>query len=475
MRVILLIVAVFLLLHILVAYQLGLTVDGAHYVLYGEHLALSYYDHPPLVGWLQACLLPFGHSDLLMRIWPFVFSTATFFSLHYIAPRMLPKTSASFGGYCILMYFLAAILNLLGIDLIPQTLLLFFGLWSAYGLYQVTQNPSWTSWLRLGLYLGLSGLSEYTTLPLGLGMCLYFLLFDRPVFKSIKFYAALLLALICISPIIVWNAENHWISILFQLHHGLPTAWNWSRFFSSLLIQFLAYGLTLFVFGILGFIAVLRGQWRDTGSRILTCLGLPIIFLFIYGGGHEQILPHWPALGWLLAIPLAVRYLIEHWHALWVRLSLYFSATFVSLVYLVAYTQVFFGLIPFALNKSPLNDLYGWPQVAAHSTMLLQTLNEPKPQLFTSDWYFASRLNWYSDQPVLVASTNMSQFQLWYGNPNTASNGILVVPTDRSPPQSFTSESGQFQHCQYLDTITNIVHGKAFNQFAFYHCWHFNA
>lgn len=31
----------------------GLGVDEAHYVLYALNLDLSYFDHPPLVGWFQ--------------------------------------------------------------------------------------------------------------------------------------------------------------------------------------------------------------------------------------------------------------------------------------------------------------------------------------------------------------------------------------------------------------------------------------
>ena len=37
--------------------QFGLTVDEAHYVLYGKIIDFSYVDHPPLVGWVQADLV----------------------------------------------------------------------------------------------------------------------------------------------------------------------------------------------------------------------------------------------------------------------------------------------------------------------------------------------------------------------------------------------------------------------------------
>jgi hypothetical protein len=38
---------------IVLAPYVALGVDEAHYVLYGLHLDLSYFDHPPLVGWMQ--------------------------------------------------------------------------------------------------------------------------------------------------------------------------------------------------------------------------------------------------------------------------------------------------------------------------------------------------------------------------------------------------------------------------------------
>ena len=40
-------------LHLALALAVNLSVDEAHYALYASHLDWSYFDHPPLVGWLQ--------------------------------------------------------------------------------------------------------------------------------------------------------------------------------------------------------------------------------------------------------------------------------------------------------------------------------------------------------------------------------------------------------------------------------------
>ena len=40
-------------LHLAMGALIDLSPDEAHYALYASHLDWSYYDHPPLVGWLQ--------------------------------------------------------------------------------------------------------------------------------------------------------------------------------------------------------------------------------------------------------------------------------------------------------------------------------------------------------------------------------------------------------------------------------------
>ena len=58
--------------HTYLALALGLSVDEAHYALYAAHPALSYFDHPPLVGWLQIPFVWLGGADWLLRVVPLV-------------------------------------------------------------------------------------------------------------------------------------------------------------------------------------------------------------------------------------------------------------------------------------------------------------------------------------------------------------------------------------------------------------------
>lgn len=57
-------------LHGLMGAAVGLSVDEAHYLLYALHPALSYFDHPPLVGWLQWPGVALDLPTVLLRLLP---------------------------------------------------------------------------------------------------------------------------------------------------------------------------------------------------------------------------------------------------------------------------------------------------------------------------------------------------------------------------------------------------------------------
>jgi 4-amino-4-deoxy-L-arabinose transferase-like glycosyltransferase len=48
------------LLHLAIGASIGLSVDEAHYLLYAAYPDWSYFDHPPLVGWVQWPLVALG-------------------------------------------------------------------------------------------------------------------------------------------------------------------------------------------------------------------------------------------------------------------------------------------------------------------------------------------------------------------------------------------------------------------------------
>ena len=58
------------LVHLALGFSVEFSVDEAHYALYAKHLAWSYFDHPPLVGWIQWPLVLLTSSEGIIRLIP---------------------------------------------------------------------------------------------------------------------------------------------------------------------------------------------------------------------------------------------------------------------------------------------------------------------------------------------------------------------------------------------------------------------
>ncbi len=58
-------IAAFTALRNAVVLTFGLGTDDAHYVLYAKFLDLSYFDYPPLVGWIQALSFSSSSSTII--------------------------------------------------------------------------------------------------------------------------------------------------------------------------------------------------------------------------------------------------------------------------------------------------------------------------------------------------------------------------------------------------------------------------
>ncbi len=120
--------------------QLNLSVDEAHYALYGLKPDWSYFDHPPMVGWLNALMAPFTHSDFGLRILPATLFALANGVLYKLAKRLFP--SFSWIGFWTLALVNSAIMfQLLSISMLPDTPLMLAGLMLLWHLLNLREAP----------------------------------------------------------------------------------------------------------------------------------------------------------------------------------------------------------------------------------------------------------------------------------------------------------------------------------------------
>ena len=73
---------------------LPLHFDEAYYWLWSEHLAASYFDHPPLIAWLLWLIRPFGQAEWVLRLPPLFCMAGCGFLLYRLAGRAFGEAVA---------------------------------------------------------------------------------------------------------------------------------------------------------------------------------------------------------------------------------------------------------------------------------------------------------------------------------------------------------------------------------------------
>ena len=478
------------LIHLVLGFTIEFSVDEAHYALYAKHLAWSYFDHPPLVGWIQWPLIILNANEGVIRFIPeilWLISCALVYCITNdliaylktkakgLQARQLPtKPLASFAA--LIAVVLAPLPHVLAVGLLPDSLLtplVLTLLWLAIRwLQQVHTLQTW-QWLLMGLVLGLAGLSKYTAVFSAVALALVFLLSPRKSWlHQPNFWLAVLLALLAISPIIFWNWAHAWISFQYQLNHGGGGAWSWlgiGRFFG---IQLLAYGPLLPLGGFIFmryFVALAKPQLLS----LLAFFIFPFtLFAVLSAGGG---LPHWTSPAWFCLAPFAGIGLAALWLQSY-RWLLSVCAAVQLLLCLLGFSLVFIGGISFNnLQNNPIADLYGWKLAGTRATQLAQ--GKQAMGTAVQNWTLASRLAWYSSPlPIFVLDQRQDQFDLWFGPLPPQANVILVNWSGMpfNPPLNPDDSRGYFNSCESLETLSIDRFSQHLARFEFSFCQGWN-
>lgn len=473
------------LVHFVLGFAIEFSVDEAHYVLYAHHLAWSYFDHPPLVGWIQWPLVVLTNSEGIIRLIPELLWAISCILVYQVTIELHHYLQGRHAGYltsnlpsanvCGLMAVLAVVAaplpHVLAIGLLPDTILapLSLGL-MLMALRWLAKDPfTLVDWIITGILLGLAGLSKYTAFFTASTFLFIFLSKpQKPWISKVGFWLAILIALTFISPVLYWNWANDWISFKYQIAHGAGSQWLWSRLGAYLGIQILAYGPLL----ILGAYLFIKNCARVNLLSTFALMGFFVIpfaiFTTLSGGGG---LPHWTTPAWFCLAPFAGIGLAKQWstHHHFVIRSLFIIQVAVCCL---GFAYVLSGGINSVATKSnPIADLYGWKIAGQKATQLVQATHAEG--IAVHNWTLGSRAAWYAKPtPVFVLDQRQDQFDLWFGELPRRSNILLINWSGmaHTPPVGDQASGAQFERCEPLDTLKIERFGRILSTFEFSLC-----
>jgi 4-amino-4-deoxy-L-arabinose transferase-like glycosyltransferase len=351
---------------------LELALDEAHYWYWSKHLALSYYDHPPMVAYIMALFTGVGgNTELFVRLGGFLCAVMATVLLFLTAKTLDPEDGdrpwEAIGVLNLSLLFAAGCLIQT-----PETPLLLFWTLALYsGAKLITARQAhW--WYVFGCAVGLGLLSKYTMIlimPCMLGFLLlspehrYWLARKEP-------YLATGIAVLLFTPVLIWNGQHQWSSFTFQLQHGFTPDEEASimKLLSYLGGQFVAMTpllLCAFVYyGLWGlYVAVKEG---NTAYLYLSAMSWPILVFFgVSTWRGETAEPNWTApaylAGGLLMWMVYRRFFSrQQGHRVFMGATLILALA----INLAVYIHLLMPFLPIPPHQDQFKQFRGWREMA---------------------------------------------------------------------------------------------------------------
>ncbi len=440
------------LLRVIVGARLPLVPDETYYWEWSRHLSLGYFDHPPIIAWLiRIGTEMFGINSIGVRILPIVCGGVAALAIAATGRRVAGAHTAAEAAIIISAMPLAAAGLVLATSDAPllaavATALLF--------LVKAIQSErrsreSLRAWCIAGVALGLAFWSKYTSILLPVGVLIAFASHRSlwPRFAEWGPYAACAIATVIFLPVLIWNAQHHWISFAYQIEHGLGSSAGAS--FKSILLAAWRHegdllagqaGLATPILFVLIVVAVAKSLRPALGPErwLLAIVSMLYFVFFVYSALKKRVEPNWPAPAYIGGVVLCAAYRWSEKAKRWRAAGIALGGVLSLAVYLHAFEPVF----PIPPAKDPVGRAFGWGTLATaaeRAAAAPRGRGHPNAVAWISaDRYQdASEIAYHSPGHIETFSLNLggrpNQYDLWPGFAARAKPGDrLVVAVDET-------------------------------------------
>lgn len=488
-------IGVFLLGHLgyLAAGKIELSEDEAYQWLWSKHLALSYFSKPPLIAYAQFLGTSlWGDNEFGIRFLSPVL--AAIGSL--LVVRLLAREANGLVASLSIVVASATPLLMVGATLLTiDSLSVLFWVAAMVTGWNAVQRDSTRAWLWTGLWMGLGFLSKYIALFQWVCWAVFFLLVPqaRAQLRRPGPYLALLINLCGLLPVVIWNWQHDWITILHLANRGgLDRGWQPTlRYFWDFVVAETLLLNPVFFLGLLWAAAAFWKRSRGEAFPVyLFSMGAPLFLCYLGYTLRSRVQPNWIAPS---VLPLFCLMLV-YWERRWregggsVKHWLMAGVTVGWLVVVALHdTRVVAKLVgvPLSVKLDPLTRVLGWKEMAKTVEQARQELAVQTGQptfIIAAHYGTTSLLSFYipaakagvPDNPwVYFISTDepKNQFYFWPGyQGRKGQNAIYVAPMDRAGHTAPASLQREFASVTDLGTREILYKGRVFHWVHLFAC-----
>lgn len=393
---------------------LGLTFEEALHWCRARNLAPSYVDHPGGIAWLiRLTTEALGNGEGGVRAGAVACGAAAAWFLYRLAREMAGETA---GAAAALLYFLCPFFYGTALLAYPDSLLQVF--WAA-GLYFGARavRRGGASWILFGAAVGAGLCAKYTAggLLVAMALCLLCTPDGRGRLRTAGPYAALGIAALVVSPVLLSEAAGKTGSLEFQLVRRVAHLYFSPHIY---LADLAAAAGPVFLAAFLAALWASLRNWRSASAEGRWCSLASLAVLLPFGivSFWTETKISWGAWGLVSLVPLAARELVLPQGALaapsWRRAMLAQASAWIALLS-VSFLLLGGGVrLPRPLPDLPwLHELVGPSLRAAVETALAELPAEERDRVVwigTDKFGLASHLSYYvfPDRPDRVSSRN---------------------------------------------------------------------
>jgi hypothetical protein len=272
-----------------------LTFDEAYYWMWSRHLAGGYYDHPPAVAYvIRAGTMIAGDTELGVRLVSILLALPMSFAVYRTAAILFGGERVAATATILLNVTLMAAVGTMIVT--PDAPLLVASSFVLVFLAKVLETGRGGWWLAVGIAVGLALLSKYTAMFFGPAILIWLVAVPklRRWLVSPWPYLGAAGALAIFAPVILWNADHHWVSFIKQLGRARIEDFK-PVFIAELIPTQIAFATPLvWILGAMGLYALLMHKAGALAARVLiNSTFWTIVAYFIWHSLHARVEANW--------------------------------------------------------------------------------------------------------------------------------------------------------------------------------------
>lgn len=434
-------VAALVLLRLVAAAFTPLTFDEAYYWTWSKHLAGGYYDHPPMVAVvIRLGTMIAGDTAFGVRLVSILLALPMSWAVYSTARILFDDVRIAVSAAILLN---ATLMASVGTTIVtPDSPLMVASAFVLYFLARVLETGRGVWWLAVGVAVGCGLLSKYTALFFGAEILLWVLLVkdQRRWLASPWPYLGGIVAFALFSPVILWNADHHWVSFIKQLGRARVDGLTLKYLGEMLPTQFAFATPSVFILGVLGLYALARGRAANAAGAALINISIWMLLLyFVWHSLHSRVEANW--LGPLYPA-FAIAAAFAAWDARWsgrtqrlVTASRNWALPVGVVLFVMLIVQTNSGLFTGFRRDATMRSVgVGWPQLAEEIETIRIAQNARC--VLAADYGTTSWLMFYLPKGTCVAQFQQRYRWTFMSDPDAnllKGRALLIGPEGASP------------------------------------------